>query len=310
MQTAAVALLPFAASGSCHAPAAHQVAAPTMPPPGPTDAIHAAAVRGAWRWSHVAENDGVRRVELESWWLQLDGTKVSGHYDRTVTFLSLDGVPFECSQALTYSLRTRYRLAGSADATHLEIDETGYDTVPSPCEGGYRKRAHYAGFLQGKQLVLRWPRGSQALRRAERHDDPPPPAASQLDGRWVWHNSSGPDVDDEIRVEREDWELSESPSGRIAGSYLRTVTVYDAEGRIMPCSGQSWYTYSDRYTVAGSRRRGRLILSEVAVAPQPHPCLADRQERHLDAAVGRVDGDYIELTWRGSHLQILHRPQG
>lgn len=299
-------LVPFAVSPSCgsHRPAPS--APPTMAPGGGTDPIQIAAVEGSWHWSHRVDEDGVRRIETEHWQLTLDGTAVTGTYDRRVTFLSSDGQPFDCSQTLTYELVTRYAIRGTAHHSHLELVEDSYRVEPSPCEGGYRKLGRYEGFLKEGQLLLVWKGGSQRLSRAEAVPDAEDPRAGEVVGRWAWHNSGEPDTNGEVRVEREDWELSEDRPGRVLGTYLRVVTVYDPDGRTFPCSGASHYRYTDRYTIEAQRRGDRLVVTEVAVDPEAHPCLA-RAERHLDQAIGRIRGSYLELTWRGGHRQVLHR---
>lgn len=307
LYSAALALLPFALSPSCGRGPRPAGPKPTATPSVPTTFIEADRVRGGWTWSHAHESDGVRRIEHERWMLQLDGTRVTGRYTRDVTFLSLDGNPFECSQTLSYSLRSTFELGGKAHSRHIELSERDFEAVSSPCESGFRKLARYEGFLTDAGLMLIWKGGSQTLIRAAVPEPGDASAALVADGRWSWHNSSDAESAGEVRVEREDWELSEEDDGSLRGTYLRAVTVYDPAGRAFECSGQSQYRYTDRYTVAGSRRGTRIVLSEVAVDAEPHPCLP-QGSRHLDAAVGSLDGGYLELTWRGGHRQVLHRP--
>jgi hypothetical protein len=310
----AVAVLLFAVSPSCggsrtRAPGPE----PQSKPPGRVDPIYAGAVRGSWAWSHVGESPGVRKVELENWSFQIEGARVTGEYEREVTFLSLDGAAFECNQALSYTLITRYRFRGVAHRRHLELVETDYETEPSPCEGGYRKLGRYEGFLRSGELLLIWKGGSQTLTKQSDTGVAAAHTAGQRDhhvtGRWVWHNAARPNSEGEVRVEREDWELAEE-DGQIVGSYLRKVTIYDRQGRPYDCSGTSHYSYSDRYTVRGVRgHQGRIVLTEVDADAEKHPCLA-KDERHLDQAIAQMRGDYLELEWRGGHRQVLHRPIG
>src|SRR5688572_14240225 len=70
-------------------------------PPG-AGWVSAPAVAGDWEWSHISEQDDVRRIEVERWNVAVAGTQVTGSYERSVTFLSTDGVPFDCNQNLTY----------------------------------------------------------------------------------------------------------------------------------------------------------------------------------------------------------------
>lgn len=248
-------------------------------------------------------------MERESWDIHADAGRVEGQYQRSVVFLSSDGRPFECNQTLSYEQHTTYRFRGSYSGRTLEIAEVSYEAAPSPCDDGHRALATYNGALQSGQLVLRWPDGEQALVRAASGSKTPGPAGSDpdrsLDGSWRWQSRT--DHRGEIRVEQEEWELTESPGGQLTGTVLRTVTVFDATGRRFECSDATFYRYRDRYTVNGRRTGGVFTVHETAVAPEPSACL-DRQERHLDAATGAALGDYLVLTWRGNRRQVLHRP--
>jgi hypothetical protein len=307
LYSAALAILPFALSPSCGRAARPVGPAPIAAPSVPTAFIEADRVRGSWLWSHADESDGVRRIEHERWSLSLDGPAVTGRYTREVSFLSTDGKPFDCSQTLSYSLRSTFELKGTAHTRHLVLEERDFETTASPCESGFRKLARYEGFLTDAGLMLIWKGGSQTLTRASGPAPDANLALGSTDGRWEWQNSNELESAGEVRVEREDWELTEQDDGSLRGTYLRAVTVYDPDGRAFECSGQSRYHFSDRYTVAGARRGSRVVLSEVAVDSEPHPCLP-HAARHLDAAVGTLDGGYLELTWRGGHRQVLHRP--
>ncbi len=237
--------------------------------------------------------------------LHLHKDTLRGHYDRVVTFLSLDGVPFECSQSLSYRLVTRYQVTGTVDSRHFHVAETDYTVTPSPCEGGYRHMGEYVGTLERDELRLEWDGGRQTLTRAP---EPNLPANHQptVAGAWRWRNRS-PGHDQTIRVESEEWELREAKGGALTGTYLRTVTVFDPDGSVFSCNGNTYYRYRDRYSVRGTRSGRRLMLSEVDVEPDKNPCLP-YTERHLDAATGRVDDGFMQLQWRGRHRQVLHRP--
>jgi hypothetical protein len=268
--------------------------------------LAASDVAGHWQWSHLDDSDGVRRVESEHWQLELDIDTLTGHYDRTVTFLSLDGRPFDCSQTLSYRLTTHYTIIGTADTRHFELSERDYQVTPSPCERGFRRLGSYTGTLVSDTIELDWGAGhKQTLVRGEA-----PPTAERptlVAGPWRWRNRQASVAGHEVRVESEDWELVEGEYGSVTGTYLRTVTVFDDEGRSYACSGDSHYQYRDRYTVVGARSGTQLTLAETEVAAAEHPCLTQHQ-RHLDAASGRVDPEYLSLVWRGRHTQVLHRP--
>lgn len=269
----------------------------------------ARAPAGVWRWSHLSDVDGVRRVELERWHLQRSGNELRGHYDREVTFLSLDGVPFRCSQSLRYRLTTRYSLRGRAGDGGLELHETGFKASSSPCDSGQRNLSQYRGAVIGEELKLTWKGGSQSLRR-ETHPTPVrgavEPIARSANGNWRWQNRREIQGRAEVRVESERWNLKETNRGTITGSYQRAVTVFSQNGRTFSCSGKTFYEYRDHYRVRGSRQGNQIILSEVDSTPAESPCIT-HTKRHLDAATGRIDGEFLVLEWRGRHQQILHR---
>ncbi len=279
-----------------------------MLPPG-AGWIHGPSVTGEWEWSHVTEEDGVRRVEVEHWNLTVRGAQVTGVYDRRVTFLSVDGVPFDCNQNLSYQVSARYRVSGLAHARWMDLAEDQVQTAPSPCDSGYRQLARYQAFATADSLLLIWPGGSQTLSRAADPLPSPPAAATALAGSWVWRSRTEHRARGEVTVEREEWELAEDGGGRVTGTYLRDVTVFHPDGGIYACSGAGYYRYRDRYTLVGSHTDDRLFLTEVAVDPEQHACLReDAKRRHLDTAGARINGGHLELTWRGGHRQVLHRP--
>lgn len=300
-------------AGACGPSSPGPRAAAPRPDTAPL-AQRASAVRGHWRWTHVSERDGVRRVEVERWHLEVPGPArepipVAGSYERVVTFLSLDGVPFTCNQTLSYELRATYRIEGELSSGGLALREVAYQAAPSPCEPRRRALGTYQGERAGDALVLRWPGGEQTLERVpapEPTEGASPPGPAGLAGAWHWQTRTR--RSNEVRVEVERWQLDGAPGGRLRGTIERTVTVFDAEGAYYECSGETYYRYRDRYTVRGHREGARLHISEIAVEPDAHPCLV-HQQRHLDSAVGELVGDYLVWTWRGGRRQVLHRPE-
>lgn len=279
---------------------------PAAPSTAPTTPTSTAEITGAWRWSHATEADRVRRVEVEHWHLRAERGAVHGTCERVVTFLAVDGIPFTCSQTLTYELHTTYRVTGSYRNRTLELSEVSYIARPSPCDDGYRTMAEYRGELRGDELVIGWPGGTQALTRTtETAATADEAAAPRAAGAWRWQTRD--EQRGEIHVEVEEWDLAEDESGQISGTVTRTITVFDPQGHRYTCSGDTYYRYQDRYTIRGMRAGTALSLSEIAVEPERHPCLT-YQERHLDTAVAELIGDYLVLTWRGQRRQVLHRP--
>ena len=105
----------------------------------------------------------------------------------------------------------------------------------------------------------------------------------------------------------EDWALEEDPSGQIAGTMTQTVTVFDQDGRVFGCSGDTFYRYRDRYTVSGQRRGDALTVREVAVAPEDHPCVRGAS-RHLDTATGAERSWAIPMTVSPMASATMRRP--
>ncbi|MCG8416489.1 MAG: hypothetical protein MJE77_00940 [Proteobacteria bacterium] len=268
-------------------------------------------LNGSWRWSLVTDKDGVRQVEVETWHLHAKRGTITGNYVRKVTFLALDGVPFECNQTLSYEIQTTYRLRGGYRGDQLELEEKSYDTALSPCDKGQRTLAVYRGHVRPDELVLRWPGGQQTLSRLpartsdqDRDHKPSPAQLESLAGSWRWQSRN--EQHGLVRVEVEEWEISETPAGRVAGTILRTVTIFDPRGRRFDCSGDTFYRYRDRYTISGRRAGNAVTLNEIAVTPEKHPCVV-RGNRHLDEATGTAANGYLVLMWRGNRRQVLHR---
>ncbi|HWN68363.1 MAG TPA: hypothetical protein VNM90_12050 [Haliangium sp.] len=301
---------------------------------------------GRWRWTLVTEEAGTRRVEVETWHIATRGDALAGTLARTVTFLSTDGTPFTCNQALAYRQDALIRLEGGRDAGGFWLRETEHSALPSPCDDGQRARLHYRGRWADGALALTWDGGSQTLRplpapgahagqaseaqRVEPHrlpggivgtdvpaprsGPPGPPGAAEAPatspsaaGAWRWQGRSTRPDTGEVRVEIEDWAVEEDAAGQVTGTVTQTVTVFDRDGRVFGCSGDTFYQVRDRYSVRGQRRGQDLALHEIAVEPDTHPCVQGAS-RHLDDATGGVVGAHLVLTWRGQRRQVLHRP--
>ena len=275
------------------------------PAPARSHTISAQDFVGHWRWQHQSEEEAVRRIEVEEWALERHGPDVSGRYRRRVTFLSTDGSPFSCAQALHYTLDAEYQVVGTLSGSHLDIRETDVAVAPSPCEPGERPLSRYkASRPFAGALELSWPGGRQTLAAIEQPHLPALDAQSSVVGRWRWTHQS--ERGDQIRVEVEEWDLRPAGAGHFTGEYDRAVTIYSISGDPLQCAGATHYTFRDRYTVHGSIRGQSVVLSESAATPATHPCVP-RSERHLDTATGKLTADHLILTWRGQHRQVLRR---
>lgn len=253
----------------------------------------------------------MRRVEIEHWNLARAGDRLRGEYRREVAFESVDGLPFSCNQAASYRLRTAYDLEGFLDPERgdLVLVETGYRTAPSPCEPDQRRLTRYRAHPLEDGLDLEGEGGRQTLRRDDTAAPPAgtwPAARPEAAGTWRWESHEPVGPVGERRAEREQWTLTEEEGGLVTGAYERIVTVIAAAGETLACNGEGSYEYRDRYVVRGTRTGDRVTLAEVAVESEPHPCLV-HEDRHLDAATGRLYPEELVLLWRGARRQVLRR---
>jgi len=294
--------------------------APTGPdrPPRLRDLAAQLRLRGAWRWIHTSSEDGTYRIERERWMIDaIDGAALTGRYRRDLIVISLDGSPFVCSQQAVYAQVAVYDVRVTARHDAITIEETGYRTMASPCEPGFRKLGSYRATVDDdRHVTLAWDGGAQTLTtlggelyRPEAVALPPVPEdpAGALGGAWAWSMRSR-DEEGDVRDEAERWELAIGDDGTVGGTYERSVVVSASDGKDFPCAGAPAYGFVDRYTVRGGLdAEGGLRFDEVAVEPGQHACLDGVSDRHLDSAAGRADGAFLVLTWRGQRRQVLHR---
>jgi hypothetical protein len=296
---------------------------PTAPGPRLIDQIIAGSLIGDWTWQHAGAEDGIHRIERERWHLAATGepsAPVAGWYLREVEIRAADGVPFVCNQLPSYTQRARYDVRAAVVGRIAVIEETGYRAEPSPCDHGFRRLGHYLARVRKHRLHLRWQvdehapgrpdaavTGLQTLDRAPAGTVAPPwpPPATGWNGPWTWSVRTV-DESGRVRDERERWEIPGGAAGAGATS-RREVTVFTPGGQPATCAGgaTSW-RYVDHYVLEGARDGDLVTLREVAVDAGSHPCL-DPAPRVLDAVTAQLEGNYLELTWRGKRRQILHR---
>lgn len=290
-------------------------------PPRIIDTAALYRMRGAWRWSHTTTEEGTYRIERERWLIDAIERLPDGHdallgrYRRDVNVVSLDGTPFVCSQQAAYTQVAVHDVKITAREGEVVVEETGYRTLPSPCEHGFRKLGSYRAMIADRRVTLAWDGGSQTLISlgddiypADAVELPAQPGddAGRFGGRWRWSMRSRAD-DGDVRDEEERWELAVGGDGTVGGTYQRAVVVSSGDGAPLACAGATSYGFVDRYTLRGAIGEDGLRFDEVAVEPGDHPCLAATPDRHLDSAFGEVEGDYLILTWRGKRRQVLHR---
>lgn len=287
---------------------------PPTPAPGAAPLVEvarAARVAGDWRWRHESTDDGTRRVEREHWQLVRDGlTRLRGSYLREVDveLLADDGLVFACNQRPRYRQVARFDVVGVVGPEGVELEETGYQAAPSPCEPGLRRLGRYRARVDHTgHLVLVGDTSVARLWNGDGATPPPLPApAATLDGAWTWSMASWT-ADGRVQREAERWQLA-LDGVDVTGSYTRVVTIVDPDGAVIPCAGADRYTFTDRYTVTGKATEDGWRLREDDVVADPHPCLAGMPTRTVDEATAELDGAYLVLTWRGPRRQVLARP--
>jgi hypothetical protein len=273
-----------------------------------------ASLLGEWRWIHLTEATGTRRVEDERWQFVRDGGgSVVGRYQREVLVQSTDGRPFDCNQLPAYTQRAVFDVAVTPGANGSIIKETAYRTEPSPCDHGFRRLGEYVATIGEQQTTLTWPDGAATLLRIG-----PPPAAlaeptwagdapSPLGG-WRW-SAAWTDPRGSRRIATEAWELAAGPDDTIAGTVVRTLETIDPDGAPFACAGSDRWTQTERVAVEARREGEVLRVREVAVEATPHPCQRTSPGRILDEALAEQIGDHLVLEWRGDRKQVLSRPR-
>jgi hypothetical protein len=269
---------------------------------------------GTWRWVHRTEAGSTARVEEERWQLRADPavpTQLVGRYLRTVDVRSLDRVPFQCNQRLTYRQRALFDVVAEVKAGKLVVRETSYKAEPSPCDHGFRHVSEYELEPHGNRLVLRWDKGFQTLWQVDQTRGPlvdaPWPAAAEPTGPWRWQAVSYDD-DGNVRDEAEWWEVSKRTDTRLDATYRRRVTVRHPEGKSITCANAPSWSFDDAYVLTGQKEEEHWHFYEVAVEPGDHPCLRTTPRRTTDEATAEQLGDFLVLEWRGKRRQILYRP--
>jgi hypothetical protein len=308
--------LAIASLASCHPTPARPPGAPA--PRSPNDTLALSHLLGTWEWRLDATEPGLHRVERERWRFDMDpaappdAPRAIGAYDRDVEIRSTDGTPFICDEDTSYHQRARFRVRAEASGGVVTITETGYEAEPSPCDHGFRRAGTYRATTRGDRATFAWDGGEETLHRVA---DVPLSAAPawhaahpRWDGPWTWSVRTMDD-DGNFRDEREDWQVAIAADGLASATYTRSVTTSSIDGRPLTCSGTRRWSYVDRYVLDGHVDGPLLTLTEVAVDAGTHPCLATLPTRALDSLTAELDGDYLELEWRGKRRQVLHRPR-
>jgi len=287
---------------------------PKPHPQRPAEQFKLLDLVGSWRWIHRAEEAGTARVEEEHWQLRPDPAapaRLIGRYLRSVDVRSLDRVPFQCNQRLTYRQRAVFDVVAEPRGTDFILRETAYKAEPSPCDHGFRHMSEYVLEPHGNRLVLRWDKGTQTLWQVDATSAPlrdaPWPEQPDPTGAWRWQASSYDD-DGNVRDEAEWWEITRRTETRLDLTYRRRVTVRHPDGKPITCAnGPSW-SFDDAYVLSGQKEEEHWHFYELAVEPGDHPCLRTTPRRTIDEATAEQIGDFLVLEWRGKRRQILYRP--
>ena len=267
---------------------------------------------GEWRWMHSQDEAGVHFVESERWQFVRRGPLALGRYVRELHATSTDGRPFGCSQTTSYQQRASFDLTVDATTKTLNLHEVGFHAEPSPCDHGFRQLTDYQVELNAATAVLHYPGGEQRLI----HVGPEPSVLDtptwagdtpNIDGRWQWSAVSR-DGAGRDRHESETWVLSRTPDEHVSAQVTRTINVVDPDGAIIPCAGASHWQVAEHVHLEGYRLDERYLIRETEVLRDVSPCLPVEAKRIYDSAFAIMDGDHLELTWRGNRRQLLTRP--
>jgi hypothetical protein len=143
------------------------------------------------------------------------------------------------------------------------------------------------------------------------HTTTPPVAPvtlrSDMSGVWDWVYRSTDDQGD-MRVEQEEWHLSQTGGGRIEGWYDRAVTLMSTDERLFRCNQKLGFTKVTRVRVAGKLEGDKVQLREVGFDAKPGPC--DDGARNLVEYHGVLNGGTLALRWGADGGQTLLKRAG
>jgi hypothetical protein len=273
-----------------------------------------------WAWDS-SDSEGDIKRESEEWHLQQHGDRISGFYDRAVTWESSDGRAFLCNRRLRYTKMSRFRVEGVVNqARQVQLTEVEVQVSRGPCDDGQRQMSRYVGVIDGGVLQLSWGVGMQRLVRRDlsslggsrasmatavnaRAVTPRPSAPNPaLTGDWKWSRRTV-DSDGNPIVETEHWSLVERGDA-IIGFYDRVVVLHASGGYPVECRGDDGFERVTRYQVAGVRHGRDVTLNEIHFEARPSAC--DDGRRELGSYHGTLSEGEVILDSRGGS-QVLRR---
>lgn len=134
--------------------------------PGDGSPAQGASIQGIWEWQqHSETRDGDLLAEQEEWYLEQQGTDITGHYTRQTAYQRKQGV-FACNQQPVQNQLARFEIRGQRLGERVFLTETHVQAGISVCETSLPRLDSYRGTIYGKdELVLEMGGRHQVLRR-------------------------------------------------------------------------------------------------------------------------------------------------
>jgi hypothetical protein len=122
-----------------------------------------------------------------------------------------------------------------------------------------------------------------------------------IGGSWSWRRAST--QPGTLRIEREHWNIAETPDGRIEGVMWRQNRFISTDGQPFECIQGLAYELRARYELRGQRSRGGFHIRETQVELVASPCESGtrplQEYRGLFTKEGR-----LHLRWHGGEQEL------
>jgi hypothetical protein len=137
-----------------------------------------------------------------------------------------------------------------------------------------------------------------------------PAAATPIEVSGVWDALSRTTIDEGIgagdtRIEKQEWHLTQAGTA-ITGYYIAALTFVSGDGRPYVCNRQPRFSATQRFSVAGELRNGKIEIEEKEQRAAEEGNRCDPGQRRLAHYSGRLEGDVLTLM-SGAQRQTLYR---
>ncbi|HEY6477075.1 MAG TPA: hypothetical protein VI456_10870 [Polyangia bacterium] len=109
----------------------------------------------------------------------------------------------------------------------------------------------------------------------------------------------------DTRIEKQEWHLSQAGSA-ISGYYIAALTFVSGDGRPYVCNRLPQFSATQRFSVAGRVRDGKIEIEEKEQRATEEGNRCDPGQKQLARYSGRLEGDVLTLT-NGPRRQTLYR---